>query len=181
MRTLDELLKTPRMYFAPLDDNNSVAGLLDMVNDIVKPDFVIVEIGSFAGVSSDLFARYCKTLHCVDIWKDSPGFNNYQLDLAFSMFLEVRKKHENIYWYVMTSFETSKHTLNESIDLVYIDAIHDYECVKTDIEAWTPKVKSGGWVTGHDIHMPGVLQAVTEAFDNDYKTYKDESWAHQKK
>ena len=33
---------------------------------------------------------------------------------------------------------------------MYIDARHDYESVKEDLEHWLPKVKLGGIVAGHD-------------------------------
>jgi hypothetical protein len=39
---------------------------------------------------------------------------------------------------------------NESLDFVYIDANHKYSFVKADIEAWFPKVRTGGIVSGHD-------------------------------
>jgi len=35
-------------------------------------------------------------------------------------------------------------------DLVYIDACHWYQDVIDDIEAWLPKVKTGGIIAGHD-------------------------------
>lgn len=47
-------------------------------------------------------------------------------------------------------------------DLVFIDADHSYEAVKRDIEKYSPKLKVGGLLTGHDIDYPGVNQAVTE-------------------
>lgn len=52
-------------------------------------------------------------------------------------------------------------------DLVFIDADHSYESVKSDIELWLPKVKAGGYIGGHDYkspRFPGVAQAVHEAF-----------------
>lgn len=37
-----------------------------------------------------------------------------------------------------------------SLDFVYLDANHRTSAVTKDIEAWTPKVRSGGIVAGHD-------------------------------
>ena len=54
---------------------------------------------------------------------------------------------------------------DESQDFVYIDALHDYESVKSDIEAWYPKVKTGGILYGHDynpVKWSGVVKAVQE-------------------
>ena len=55
--------------------------------------------------------------------------------------------------------------VDESIDLVYIDALHDYESVSADIRAWYPKVREGGIIAGHDYLLsswPGVVAAVDE-------------------
>lgn len=53
---------------------------------------------------------------------------------------------------------------DESVDFVFIDASHYYETCKGDIEAWMPKVKPGGVISGHDYDAgwPGVTQAVNE-------------------
>ncbi len=52
---------------------------------------------------------------------------------------------------------------NGALDFVFIDANHDYEYVAQDIEAWYPKVRSGGLFAGHDYKSwPGVTKAVDE-------------------
>lgn len=55
---------------------------------------------------------------------------------------------------------------NAHLDLVFIDADHSYEWVKKDIAAYKPKLKTGGWLTGHDIDFPGVNRAVNEVIQN---------------
>lgn len=185
-RTLKEILNSPRMYYVPLNPNNSVAGLLDMIVDIVKPNFKIVEIGSFSGVSSECLANACDLLYCVDIWNSDPNYfeiDGAKIDKAFGMFNEMKKDYPNIIQKVIGSLEAVEQFENESIDMVYIDGRHDYESVIADIKAWLPKVKKGGYVTGHDIDLDGerVLKAVTEMFGSDYKTYSDTSWAYHKR
>ncbi len=52
-----------------------------------------------------------------------------------------------------------------SLDWVHLDARHDYASVRADIEAWLPKVKAGGWLSGDDYDArkwPEVVQAVSE-------------------
>lgn len=53
------------------------------------------------------------------------------------------------------------------VDLIFIDALHDYEHVKQDIALWWPKVRVGGILAGHDFNhkWPGVERAVAESFD----------------
>jgi Methyltransferase domain len=67
----------------------------------------------------------------------------------------------------MTSIEASNHVTDDELDFVFIDANHSYESCKEDIEAWFPKVKSAGLVSGHDYNDPrypewGVQRAVDE-------------------
>ena len=40
--------------------------------------------------------------------------------------------------------------VDKSVDFVFIDAAHTYNEVHNDILAWLPKVKSGGFIGGHD-------------------------------
>jgi len=62
---------------------------------------------------------------------------------------------------------------DESLDWVFLDADHRYEAVKADLEAWFPKVRKGGVMSGHDykhftVSLPtgdytfGVIEAVNE-------------------
>ena len=50
----------------------------------------------------------------------------------------------------MTSVEAAARVSDHSFDFVYIDARHDYESVKEDLEAWSAKVRPGGILAGHD-------------------------------
>jgi hypothetical protein len=58
------------------------------------------------------------------------------------------------------------------LDFVFLDAAHDYDNVKADITAWRSKVKSGGYLGGHDYQLifPGVMKAVQEEFPQ-HQTY----------
>lgn len=53
------------------------------------------------------------------------------------------------------------------VDFVYIDAMHDYESVKTDIATWWRRLSPGGILAGHDYHyeFPGLIRAVDEFAD----------------
>lgn len=52
-------------------------------------------------------------------------------------------------------------------DLVFIDALHDYDSVYEDIRLWWPHVKVGGILAGHDFNhqWPGVERAVADSFN----------------
>lgn len=71
--------------------------------------------------------------------------------------------------YVMTSLEAAGRLFENQLDFAFIDSMHDYESVKTDLALWYPKVKSGGLFSGHDyggrgdkIGIFGVQKAVDE-------------------
>lgn len=52
-------------------------------------------------------------------------------------------------------------------DLVFIDALHDYEHVKQDAKLWWPLVRIGGILAFHDFNhkWPGVERAIAESFN----------------
>ena len=66
-----------------------------------------------------------------------------------------------------TSEQAAANLKGNEYDLVFIDALHDYEHVKQDIALWWPKVRIGGMLTGHDFNhkWPGVERAVAESFN----------------
>lgn len=66
------------------------------------------------------------------------------------------------------SLDAAQHFQDNSLDFVFIDAMHDYENCFNDIRAWAPKVRKGGFVMGHDWNhpsFPGVTRAVKENFE----------------
>jgi predicted O-methyltransferase YrrM len=55
---------------------------------------------------------------------------------------------------------------DEPINLLFLDAAHDYESVRDDLAAWWPLIKPGGMMVIHDYgqpNFPGVQRAVDEA------------------
>ena len=71
---------------------------------------------------------------------------------------------------------------DESVDFVFIDACHEYRKVKSDLLAWTPKVKGNGVISGHDYDDShgGVVKAVNEVFGKDAVKILGNSWIFQK-
>lgn len=57
-----------------------------------------------------------------------------------------------------------KEFVDNSFSMIFIDAAHDYESVKADLNNFYPKLKSGGIFAGHDYGEKscGVGQAVDE-------------------
>lgn len=78
--------------------------------------------------------------------------------------------------------ESKKHN-DGYFDIVYIDASHDYESVKTDLIHWYPKVKNGGIICGDDYseYWNGVILAVNEFFKKPVNKVSCMQWYMLKK
>lgn len=78
------------------------------------------------------------------------------------------------------SVEMAEKVKNESLDFIFIDADHRYPAVIKDLAAWVPKLKPGGVLCGHDIHLPGVKKAVDEKLRQYEDTEVDHVWIAKK-
>lgn len=71
----------------------------------------------------------------------------------------------------ITSLEASRLMPDDSLDLVFLDAAHDYKNIRQDLSLWWPKVRKRGILSGHDYDHPdpgyGVKKAVDEKFNID--------------
>ena len=76
--------------------------------------------------------------------------------------------------------EAAKQIPDNSLDFIFIDADHAYKSVVKDIEDWTPKVKKGGYITGHDWWIGSVKKAVTNVLGKAIKVEKDHVWMYKK-
>ena len=119
------------------------------------------EIGVQKGqFSSHLLTEWtsCEYFLLVDPWKqqdetytDSANVDNIQQEanyqetirrLAFfHKILDIQRK---------TSKEATSSVRDNSLDFIFLDANHNYCSVKEDLELWWPKLRQGGFLTGHD-------------------------------
>lgn len=168
--------------------SNDILGLLKLVNFNFKSrtDLVMLEIGSYAGQSTECFylSNKFKQIYCIDPWSNynDPGdFASYTNHLAESEFDKRIANMENIYKLKAFSYEIHELFQNEFFDLIYIDGCHTYEAVKQDIKLYLPKLKADGVLAGHDFNLPGVNQAVIElcSYNGGIATtnFEDSSWS----
>lgn len=138
----------------------------------------VLEIGSFAGESTEILAKHFKKVHAVDPWNQKMlhvSMQKFRAREAEHNFIERMKKFDNVIKINNTSMGYEKEC-NEIFDVVYIDGCHDYDFVLEDIIKWSKKCRL--FMCGHDylpLH-PGVIKAVNEVYGKPDKTFIDNSW-----
>jgi len=118
---------------------------------------------------------------CVDTWKGSETEDAHQNDqyvktnTLYEKFSQNIERVQHIVKPVIGfSVEVAKQYTDDSLDFVFIDGDHRYECVLADIQAWLPKVKAGGIIAGHDYGWcSDVRRAVHEVFGDADGKYED--------
>ena len=137
-----------------------------------------VEIGAWKGKSvcyaavAIINSEKNITIDSVDTWKGSPGEPGLMGDKSvidgtlYDEFIANIEPVKHIVTPVrMPSVEAAKQYADKSLFFVFIDGSHLYEAVKEDILAWLPKVKSGGFIGGHDIDQTEEFNGVRKAVD----------------
>lgn len=138
-----------------------------------------VEIGCWKGKSSSYMAEQISLsgkpikFFCVDTWRGTTAEPHHQVDpdvandRLFEVFTNNMSSFVGHYTPIRSlSVEAASQFSNNSLDFVYIDASHEYEDVKDDINAWLPKVKVGGTIAGDDYNSRNVSRAVNELINN---------------
>ena len=105
----------------------------------------IAEIGSWQGRSTSALAAHTKGIVvCIDTWRGSvehqPQLQGRPASGVFYAFRENVSRYDNI-WPLLANSITGAGIISHSpirFDMIFIDASHDYESVKADIEAWMP-------------------------------------------
>lgn len=146
---------------------------------------VIIEVGSWKGQSTITMAHACKEIglintkiYCVDTWL---GAVEFYTNPTPERDLEKRDGYPQVYYTFLKNItEAGVKDMIEPIplpshmawkilpkaDLIYIDASHEYEDVKSDIENYRKLLKPNGIMFGDDYSnsiFPGVKKAVDEA------------------
>ena len=171
--------------------DNFLVGFQDFISHLKDTqnlsEFIIVEIGSYTGQSTMMFADEAKLVISVD-----PYMNDYDdkddachaADIpteVYQKFLENTASYKNISHIKMTSDDAIKVLGNLKVDLVYIDGVHTYEQVKKDIKNYRNIIKPGGLLCGHDYcpAFQGVMDAIDEALGKPNLTFVDNTWLVQ--
>lgn len=147
---------------------------------------VCVELGVWCGKSlswlHECFRRQDKvcTLVGVDLWPEGYSFAGFDERIAAGGGL-YRWSMDQMFAHAPPAFTKSVRLLrwdsadaamlfdDRSVDLVFVDAAHDFAHVFADIDDWLGKVRRGGVLAGHDYHptdYPDVVRVVDRFFPN---------------
>ena len=132
-----------------------------------------VEVGTFKGeFSKEILRRWRGTLYMVDVWNelgdeyiDASNHKNFEGGVYGECMNNIKGFEDRGIMVRATSKKASELFEDNSLDFVYIDANHAYDFVKEDIQLWYPKVKSGGFIGGHDIDQTEEFNGVRKAVD----------------
>jgi FkbM family methyltransferase len=113
-----------------------------------------VEIGVYKGEYSEILMSRIPGLELtgVDVWQVYDTYADYAESNIRSAYDKAKERAE-IYKFTLLreySTEAVKKFEDESLDFIYIDGNHDFAHVIEDLNIWSPKVKKGGIISGHD-------------------------------
>jgi Methyltransferase domain len=173
--SLEGWMSTPELYF-----------LAENAKDHKK----IVEAGCYYGRSTRaLCDNAAGIVYAVDPWSGNYGVNASRDGTPFAYSFKqpmviFNQFIINLYDHVISNkciiqpMEFSKFNPVEPVDMVFIDAIHDYDNVKQDIKHALGMLGEGGLLCGHDYSesWPGVIKAVDEVFGDGKVGVEDTIW-----
>jgi hypothetical protein len=162
-------------------------GLRELISYIKKfkntKEMRMIEIGSYAGESTKIFAEEFKEVVSID-----PFINDYDenditcqyMDLTkvYDTFMQSISGYENIKHIRKTSDDAYFDLKNEKFDFIYIDGMHTYDQVSKDIDNYKNLINYDGFLGGHDYHpvWQGVVDAINENVGTPDATFSDTSW-----
>jgi len=121
----------------------------------------------------------------VDLWKGNPpsdveGSETYgdrDHEQYYAQFSEVAEKYfpGRIHIRRMTTLNAARMVVDGSLDFVFIDADHTEAGCGADIDAWYPKIRRGGLISGHDYNWPSVRRAVEARFGSEIEVFESDN------
>jgi len=129
-----------------------------------RPHAVGAEIGVHTGTTTGVLLNGLKTIqkyYAIDPWKSYKQYDgsiyrkpgNKKIKTwgdAYQEYLKTISPFDCVITIKSTSVEACKKVYDKELDWVFIDANHEYEYIKENLKLWIPKVKKGGFVSGHD-------------------------------
>jgi predicted O-methyltransferase YrrM len=124
---------------------------------------IVLELGSYTGLSTIVMARVAKQVWSVDWHKGDEGAGRHDTLVDFMRNVEHFGVRDKIVK-VVARFEDCLPFLRRSMfDMVYIDGAHDFESVYRDTCQAQRLSYHGGIIVCHDVDQDQVKRAFTQA------------------
>jgi hypothetical protein len=145
-----------------------------------------VEVGVWQGTLSRILIELSGVEHLtlVDEWMvrryctgqavitQGPGYTQQEMENAAGL-VQLFACHypEQVTILRMSSLQAAQRIPDRSVEFVILDASHDLNSVRDDLEAWESKIRPGGMFLGDDYDgdFPGVGQAVRERYGDTFE------------
>jgi hypothetical protein len=145
----------------------------ESILDLLPKESVGIEIGVFKGEFSDQILKVVNPskLYLLDLWSgvvgsgDKDGNNKEYVDLGKFYSEAIIPKYDWDKRVVLLRMKSEYVvTIQEEFDWCYIDGDHSYQGVLNDLNNIYDKIKTGGYICGHDYceRTKGVISAVDE-------------------
>jgi hypothetical protein len=149
------------------------------------------EVGVFKGATFFHLLDNCPNLYLigVDNWYANPvphtknttlGLSSWkspeQMEVYAKDVMDRAEANARATIWRMDSVEAADKVEDGSLDFIFLDAEHTTEAVLSDAAAWTPKVREGGWILGHDEQWESVKRALRQLFPK-WTSYSDNVWS----
>jgi predicted O-methyltransferase YrrM len=134
--------------------------------------------GVEVGVESGRFAKTLfthidgLTLYGVDIWSSDGDYRAHVTSKKYEQIYQSAVSRLSEYNWIplrQYSVDAASSIPDGSLDFVYLDANHDRAHLTADLNAWTPKLRIGGIMSGHDYvyerHDPASTRAPNDVID----------------
>lgn len=124
------------------------------------------EIGVCKGQHARALLRLNKNLNMllIDPWDAYNRLSRQRAEARYDICIKRLNPYRNRITYMkMTSMEAVQKVEDGALDFVYIDGLHEFDSVMMDMICWTPKVRKGGIIAGHDyyaFYQSGIVDAV---------------------
>lgn len=142
-------------------------GLTDLIT-AMGPNTQGIEVGVNLGTNSYMLLDACPNITKIIGIDPFEAYMDWRsmvaqkdMDEAYDTFkLNLELMRNRFELLKMKSSEAAAELKDGAYDFVFIDGDHSIKAVLNDLENYTPKVKKGGLVSGHDIGLYSVNMAV---------------------
>jgi Methyltransferase domain len=141
-------------------DRQAITQVYERISRAGSSKLRVVEIGSALGrgstqIAGEFIKRNGGVLYCVDPWTSSKYAAKPLEDPYYRAFLcnlRIFDLEGTVLPIRCPSVTAAELFEDGSLDAVFVDGLHEHEPCLADIDAYLPKIRSGGLMFGHDLH-----------------------------